>query len=220
MKKLKKLLPAIALLFMILISSPSFSQMKMDSKKTIAIENATSLQANMRQLWSEHVIWTRNVLLCIVDELPGKEQATKRLLLNQTELGNAIKPYYGEQAGNKLTDLLTIHIIISLDVVKAAKDGNAVALEEANKRWYSNADEIAVFLFNANPNLRYEDMKTMMDEHLKLTTQEAMQRIKKDYDADIIAFDKVIKEILQMSDMLADGISKQFPSKVKTATVK
>lgn len=220
MKKSILVFPAITLLVVLFNSSPTFSQSKMDSKKTSAIDNASSLHSKMRQLWSEHAIWTRNVILCIVDELPGMDQAVKRLHQNQTDLGNVIKTYYGDQAGIKLTDLLTNHINISVDVVKAAKSGNTTALAEANKRWYANADEIAVYLFSANPNWEYNDVKTMMDEHLRLTTNEAVQRINRDYDADVIAFDKVFKEILQMSDMLADGISKQFPSKIKTATTR
>ena len=67
----------------------------------------------------------------------------------------------------------------------------------------------------ANPNWPIADMKMMMDNHLKLTTDEAVQRIKKEYDADIVAFEKVEEEILKMADMLTDGIIKQFPEKFK-----
>jgi hypothetical protein len=100
--------------------------------------------------------------------------------------------------------------------VKSAKAGNNAALDEANKKWYANADEISEFLSKANPNWKLADLKMMMTDHLKLTTDEAVQRIKKDYDADVIAFEKVNNEILKMSDMLTDGIVKQFPAKFKS----
>lgn len=180
----------------------------------------SELKLAMRKLWEDHVVWTRNVIFCLVDRLPGKDQAVNRLLQNQVHLGNAIKFYYGEEAGKKLTDLLYPHITIAAEVVNAAKDGNTEALDEANKKWYANADEISEFLSKANPNWEFEEMKMMMHEHLKLTTDEAVQRIKKDYDADVIAYDKVHEAILKMSDMLTDGIVKQFPEKFITSSTK
>lgn len=176
---------------------------------------AFDLKTNMRQLWEDHITWTRNVIICLVDDAPGTDQAVKRLLRNQDDIGNAIKPYYGEAAGKKLTDLLYPHIKIAAEVVKAARAGNTAALDDANKRWYANANEISEFLSKANPNWKLEEMKTMMNEHLKLTTDEAVKRIKKDYDGDVKAYDMVHLEILKMSDMLAKGIVMQFPEKFK-----
>src|SRR6185369_12809009 len=113
-------------------------------------------------------------------------------------------------------ELLKSHIAISADVVKSAKASNTAALDAANKKWFANADEIATFLCKANPKWNMAEMKKMMDDHLKLTTDEAVQRIKKNYDADIAAYDKVHEEILKMADMLTEGIVKQFPEKFKT----
>jgi hypothetical protein len=203
----------------LLMAYDSSAQMKMENNSPIVINNAERLRMNMRKLWEDHVTWTRNVILCIADELPGSEQAVKRLLQNQDEIGNAIKPFYGEEAGKKLTDLLYTHIKVAAEVVKAAKAGDTKTLETVNKTWFANADDISGFLSLANPNWKLADMKMMMDEHLKLTTDEAVQRIKKDYDSDVIAYDKVHDEILKMSDMLTDGIIKQFPDKFRTAAV-
>ena len=187
----------------------------MVSDMPMAENKSHDLKIAMNKLWEDHVTWTRNVILCLVDGLPGTDQAVKRLMQNQVDIGNAVKPYYGDDAGNKLTELLKEHIAISADVVKSAKAGNKISLDSANKKWYANADEISAFLSKANPNWTLADMQMMMNDHLKLTTEEAVQRIKKDYNADIIAYDKVHEEILKMSAMLADGIIKQFPEKFK-----
>lgn len=220
MKKIIKIFSVITYITTILLSNFSFGQMKQESKKTTSAVSAAALKTNMRKLWEDHVIWTRNVILCLVDELPGTDQAVKRLLQNQVDIGNAIKSYYGEEAGKKLTELLYVHINTSAEVVKAAKVSNTAALDDANKRWYANSDEISEFLCKANPNWALADMKMMMRDHLKITTDEAVARIKKDYDADVIAYDKIHNEILIMADILSDGIVKQFPEKFKTGGTK
>jgi hypothetical protein len=220
MKNTIKIFSAIIYMAAILISSLSFGQMKQESKKTNSAVSASTLKTNMRKLWEDHVIWTRNVILCLVDELPGTDQSVKRLLQNQVDIGNAFKPYYGEEMGKKLTELLYVHINTSAEVVKAAKAGNTAAFDEANKRWYANSDEMSEFLCKANSNWVLADMKMMMEDHLKITTDEANQRIKKDYDADILAFDKINNEILVMADVFSEGIVKQFPEKFKTGGTK
>lgn len=187
----------------------------MEADMTVGSNKSHDLKVAMNKLWEDHISWTRNVILCLVDGVPGTDQAIARLMQNQVDIGNAIKPYYGDAAGNALTELLKAHIAISADVVNAAKVGNEAALDIANKKWFANADEISTFLSNANENWPLADMKMMMNDHLKLTTDEALQRIKKDYDADIKAYDKVHDEILKMAAMLSEGIIKQFPDKFK-----
>jgi hypothetical protein len=171
------------------------------------------LRSSMHKLWEDHVTWTRNVILNIMDDLPGKDQAVNRLLKNQDDIGNAIKPVYGDAAGNELTRLLREHITQAADLLNAAKVDNKPAFNELNKKWLENANQISAFLSKANPNWKLPDMQKMMHDHLTLTTEEAVARLKKDYDGDVKAYDKVHEEILKMADMLTDGIVKQFPEK-------
>lgn len=194
----------------------SFIAPTMEKKLCDNSSAGVELKTDMRRLWDDHVVWTRNVIFNIIDDLPGTDEAVTRLMKNQDDIGNAIKPYYGEEAGKKLTDLLHTHIAQAADLLKAAKKDDNVAFEEVNKKWKANADEIAAFLSKANPNWKLAEMKKMMQDHLALTTEEAVARKKKDYAADVMAFDKVDEEILKMSDMLSMGIVTQFPEKFKS----
>jgi DNA polymerase III delta prime subunit len=209
MKRL--LLMVIAFTFSFLGSSLNAEAQKMKMKDKTS--KAEQLRVSMHKLWEDHVTWTRNVIFNIMDDLPGTDQAVARLLKNQEDIGNAIKPVYGDAAGNELTRLLKEHITTAADLLKAAKSGDNTAFNTANKKWVDNADEISTFLSKANPNRKLADMKKMMHDHLDLTTQEAVARLKKDYDGDVKAYDKVHEEILMMADMLTEGIVQQFPEK-------
>ena len=73
----------------------------------------------MRRLWSDHVAYTRMFIVSAASGLPDKDATTARLLRNQVDIGNAIKPFYGNDAGNRLTQLLTDHILIAASIVTA-----------------------------------------------------------------------------------------------------
>jgi hypothetical protein len=166
----------------------------------------------MRKLWEDHITWTRLAIIDIADNAPGQQATVDRLLDNQVDIGNAIKPYYGERAGSELTALLNDHITIAADLIKAAKAEDTVMVDSLNRRWQQNADDISMFLAQANPvNWKYDAVRTEMREHLDLTLQEASLYIKGDYPGSVAMYDRVHEQILAMADMLTTGIERQFP---------
>jgi hypothetical protein len=172
-----------------------------------------ALYQDMRRLWADHVIWTRAYIIGAVDGTADVKEATNRLLKNQEDLGNAVVPYYGAEAGKKLTELLKQHILIAVDLVDAAKKKDTTTFNDANNRWKQNANDIAVFLSQANPNWPKDSLIQAMNMHLATTITEAQARLNKDYAADVQAFDAVFHHILVMSDTFTAGIIKQFPEK-------
>jgi hypothetical protein len=187
------------------------------AKGTLACsKSAIALKMTMRKLWEDHITYTS---FYITSALAGSDDTGKvaeRLLKNQEDLGNAIKPVYGEAAGNKLTALLKDHILIAVDLVKAAKEGNKEATEAADKKWHKNGEDIAEFLSGANPkNWPKKALTEMMFAHLAVTKDAVVAKLNKDYGAAIMAYDKGHDHILMMADALADGIVKQFPEKFR-----
>ena len=216
MKKFFTVLVTLLLSFTLLMT-PYKAQCSEDksSKETCFSKSQVDLKMAERKLWSDHVLWTRNFIISDLASLEDKDAVLQRLLKNQDDIGNAIKPYYGEEAGNTLSKLLREHITIAGQVVDAAKSGNKQDLEKYNKDWYENADKISEFLSGANPNWSNKDLKDMLYKHLELTTDEVLARLNKDWKADIAAYDKGENHILMFADMLSNGIIKQFPEKFK-----
>ena len=116
------------------------------------------LKQDMRKLWTDHVIWTRQYIVAAVAGTPDAEAAAGRLLRNQEDIGNAIVPFYGEAAGAKLTELLKDHILIAVDAIAAAIADDERLFRRLDRRWRENADDIAAFLAGANPNWPEHDL--------------------------------------------------------------
>lgn len=171
-----------------------------------------AFQDAMRALWEEHITWTRLFIVDFVAGAPELEATKARLLRNQTDIGNAVVPYYGDQGGQALARLLTDHIVLAAGVLVAAKAGDTAQVATAKEQWYTNGNDIAGFLHTANPvHWGLADMQLMMKEHLDNTLAEAVAHLTGDWAADIAAYDTVHHQILSMADMLSAGIAGQFP---------
>lgn len=185
------------------------SGMSMDNSRT-------ALSKAMRDLWTDHVVWTHNYIVAATSDQPDADALSRRLLANQDQIGQAIVPYYGQAAGDRLAALLRDHILIAVDVVKAAKANDQAKLGDADRRWHANAADIATFLSGANPNWSRADVLSMMNEHLALTTQATVARLKKNWTEEIATFDKIYDQAMMMADALSDGIIRQFPDRFRT----
>lgn len=179
-----------------------------------SVSDSAEFQGAMRKLWVDHITWTRLYIVSAASDLPDLGPTADRLLKNQADIGDAIKPYYGDAAGNQLRDLLRGHILIAVELIASAKAGSQSGTTAMSAKWYTNADSIAAFLHSANPgNWELAHMEDMMQEHLDLTLEEAVNRLQGNYVEEIAAYDRVHTQILEMADMLSIGIIHQFPNR-------
>ena len=170
----------------------------------------------MRKLWEDHVTWTRLAIISLTTGSADTEATVGRLLRNQVDIGNAIKPYYGKAAGARLTKLVRDHILIAADLIAAAKAGDSGKLADEQARWQANARELATFLNRANPRAwKLGAMNSMLREHLRLTTSEVVARLQGNWAADVTAYDRIHRQGLHMADMLSSGSVQQFPGRFR-----
>jgi len=170
----------------------------------------------MRVLWTDHVVWTRLAIVTFADGSAGFDATAARLLRNQNDIGDAIKPYYGTATGDRLTALLHEHIAIAVELLQAAKAGDTAAFEAARVRWYANSDQIADFLSSKNPRWWPKaTLRAAMRTHLDQTLAEAAHELGADYAASVADYAAIQAHILEMADLLSSGIIRQFPHRFR-----
>jgi hypothetical protein len=200
-----------------LAGGPSLPAARAMTEKKAASPAAAIPQSDfrngMRKLWEDHIAYTRNFIISALGGLDDTPKIAERLLRNQDDIGDAVKPIYGDEAGRKLSALLRDHILIAADIVKAAKSNNSAGVEAGEKKWHDNASDLAGFLAAANPKWPTPALTEMLNKHLEYTTTEVVSRLKKDWASDIKAYDQGHEHMLMFADMLSDGIIKQFPKK-------
>ncbi|PYR41135.1 MAG: glycosyltransferase, partial [Acidobacteria bacterium] len=60
-------------------------------KKAAAKDSAAAaaLKQDMRKLWTDHVVWTRDYIVAAVGDQPDAQAAATRLMKNQDDIGGA-----------------------------------------------------------------------------------------------------------------------------------
>lgn len=169
-----------------------------------------TLNHYLRILWMEHVYWRRMLIQSIAFSSPNEDAVTNRLLQNLRDFKTALRPFYGEENGEWFEDLMTDRFTIGKELFRNIKAGNTSAADDAERRWYQNADRIAEFLGNLNPNWSVQDWKKMLYDDLAMLKVEASDMISGDYDDSIHIFRNIEQEAMKMADTMAWGIVRQF----------
>jgi LysM repeat protein len=175
-------------------------------------KSALNANNHTRLLWEQLATWTRLFIISTVFGLPDANLSADRLLQNPRDFEAALRSFYGNAVAAEFAGLLTAHLTIAAELVNAAKAGNTRAAEDAETRWYANADEIALFLSEINPYWSAQEWKNLLYDHLAMTKTEAVDYLNRDYAGSITIFESMEKEALDMADYMTRGIIQQFPN--------
>lgn len=172
---------------------------------------ALNLNNQMRELWEQHGAWTRMAIMSIVFNLPDEQATLRRLLRNPSDFADALLPFYGKRNAREFDRLLTDHLPIAADLVRAAQAGNARRVEQLDRRWHQNAREIAAFFARINPFWSERRWRDMLFEHLRQVTQEAVTMLQGQFERSVRTYDAIETQSLGMADEMWRGIVRQFP---------
>jgi hypothetical protein len=176
------------------------------------------LKMALRDLYINHIFWVRDLVVSTrFGEKAAVKEADEYGLNNAKAIGRSIAPFYGQAAGEKFVTLFVGHYSGVKAYMNAAFannfKGNASLKKAALDKLTKNANDIAVFVSSANPNLPKGTVYGLLVTHAHQHIMSIDATAKKDWSGEADMWDPMVKHIYTLSDALADGIAKQFPDK-------
>jgi hypothetical protein len=164
----------------------------------------------LRELWEQHITWTRLFIISNISDIDDLDLVTQRLLENPQDFADILRRFYGYDNSKIFESLLKNHLLIAAKLVNDSKAGDTASADAGRIAWYKNADGIADFLASVNPYWNKIEWQNLLYDHLKMTEDEAVYRLTKQYKNDIANYDEIENEALNMADYMAAGIIQQF----------
>jgi hypothetical protein len=175
---------------------------------------AAATNAALRDLWTEHVFWVRNVVVAtLASNAPDADVAEKEVVANARAIAASIEPFYGKAASETLFALLAEHYgavkKILVATVKPDADGRRAGTTELT----DNASRIAKFLAGANPNLPFDTVNALLLAHGAHHLAEIDQLHGHRYAEEAQTWAAMRTHMHVIADALAGAIVKQFPDR-------
>ncbi len=198
----------------LMLLAPSFSFAQQSAGAVKLTPKTVELRLTLRDLWQNHIFWVRNVVLATKFKDKGAAKvAEEQAVQNAKDIANAVVPYYGKEAGDKLFNLLAGHYAAIKEYMNADFAGNKKGMDAAKSKMLKNADEIAAFLSSANPNWPKQALVSALYAHGGYHMSQINEIHANNFSAEAKTWASMKDQVNQIADTLAEGIVKQFPQR-------
>ncbi len=175
---------------------------------------ATDLQAVLRDEWSRHLFWIRNVVLDNAkNDRRSRDFAEKAVAANARDIARTFTPFYGEAASERLYTLLTEHYGAVKAYSQATVAEDKRQQDAAKAQLALNIDEIAAFFSGINPHLSKDAVRGLFATHVDHHVAQITKFQDSDYAGEEETWPAMEHHIYVIADALTAAVVKQFPTK-------
>jgi hypothetical protein len=176
--------------------------------------SAADLKAVMRDLWSGHNFWIRNVSLDnTTNNRKALDYAEKAATANAKQIAKVFTPFYGEAWSEQFFTLLVKQYGAIKAYSEATVAGSKSRQEAALANYASNTDDIAAFLSGGNRYLSKETVRSLFAAHGGHHVELINELQEEDYGHEAETWQVMQQHVYAIADTLTTALEKQFPAR-------
>jgi hypothetical protein len=174
----------------------------------------TSGQMNLintlRKFWLELPMWRRAYLVSYASNFGDVEMVGNKLYQMPTDIGDVLEVFFGDTIARKIEGMLREQIVIGAEILRSEKTGDTKAINESTARLYQNADQMAAYFAQINPNWDETVWKNLLYDYYKTTILEMVTILAGKYAESITLYESMENQALNLADYMAKGMIPYF----------
>lgn len=207
------IMTGLAIAFAAGAAEPAFAA---ENTATASPAKVAETRAALRDLWSEHVLWVRNVVWAALEKNQSAGAAAEaQVVANARQIADTTTPFYGKPAADQLFELLKEHYGPIRQYLDASIANDAAGRDRAQKALSANAAAIAKFLSGANPHLPYDPVNGLLLAHGAHHVAQIDQLKSGKYAQEAQTWTAMRTHMNTIADAIGDALAKQFPAKFR-----
>lgn len=211
---MKRTLNSFFLLLLVFIFTASGVCAENKTASPAETKKSKELRLSLRDLWVEHTVWVRSVLFSnLYNDKDSARAYEQKVIENARAIADSFIPFYGKDAADRFNNLLSAHYTGIKEYMSASFTDDKAAKNSAIEKLNKNADEMATFLNNANPNLPKDDAASLLKAHAGNHAAEIDSASAKEMSKEAEVWIEMKKNVYLLADSVEAGLLKQFPNR-------
>jgi len=169
------------------------------------MEHLHVMQLTMRKVLSDFAFWLHRYLAGKTDNQICTSYVLERLLIIPDDIAAVFANYIPEQTAIEISSRAAAHIDLATALHNAQKNADSIKIDEYIQKLYAHAAETADFFENLNPNYFQAEFRPLLDMHVDLIRALISSRLCGEYKKEIVIFDALHHNILNLADFLVQG---------------
>jgi len=172
------------------------------------VVNFEDFKANLRQVFTDHGVFTSQLIISSVPIVqPDSDSFKNKLLQNPTDIRVAIEPFVGVETALAVQNLFTEHLVLAATALEPVRNGDSVAIAAAVNNLLEQGDKVGAALGSVNPaKLSPQDAIDNMRTHNTFVAKLATLRQEGQYDEYVRVYTEYFNHLMGLSDAVAGAM--------------